>query len=260
MVITHRPAPEPVWASTSPDGNFFPDASRDLLGELSDVHAATLAVGDGSSLSGARDRRRAAWSRRCRRRCSCWCCDRRVGAARPAGARRRRGRQDTHTALPDPAIPDVGAWPTSSTSWRRRWACSSSAPRRSGSRAGWRSAHGYDVDPDRDLVAIGRRERARRPVIGIRPVGRREPDRRGRRRGRRSQLASLSRRVDTAHRRVPGAAVRGPAAGGAGGDRGSWPSPASSTSPSCGGSTRVRRSAIVFADDRTGGTCSCWAC
>ncbi len=98
--------------------------------------------------------------------------------------------------------------------------------------------HGYRVDANRDLVGLGDGQPARGAVVGLRPVGRREPDRGGRRRGRKiAARGDRRRRADPAHGRVPRAALRGPAAGDARRDRGGGRRRASSASPSCAASS-----------------------
>ena len=135
-------------------------------------------------------------------------------------------------ALPDPALPDVALARCSATCCRR--------PRRDGAHAeaagvarALAPQEGYEVDVNRELVAIGGANLLAGLLVGLRPVRRREPDRRGRARGR-QDAARLDRRrrARPAHGRVARAPVR-PLPDATLAAIVSWPSAASSGSTSC---------------------------
>ena len=143
--------------------------------------------------------------------------DRRLRVARP----HRRGVDvvgDIPAALPDLAIPDVGADDLVQLIAPALGMLIVSAEA-VGVARGLAVQHGYQVDPNRDLVAMGAQ-----PVAGLSSgfvqSGGASQTAAADGAGGRSQLASdRLRRADPVDRRVPRAAVHGPAAGDAGGDR-----------------------------------------
>ena len=97
---------------------------------------------------------------------------------------------DLPTALPDPALPDVGVGDLVDLIAPALGVLVLTAEAIGVSRS-LATLHGYKVDANRDLAALGASNLARRPRLGLRPVGRREPD--GGRRGRRRAHAARDR-------------------------------------------------------------------
>ena len=98
---------------------------------------------------------------------------------------------DIPDALPDPAIPDVGADDLVALVAPALGVLVLSAEAVGVARA-LAVKHGYRVDPNRDLVAMGASNALAGLLVGLRAVRRREPDR-GRRRRRRPQPARVAR-------------------------------------------------------------------
>ena len=197
-------------------------------------------------LAGGPRRSAGGWCRRCRRRCVVLVLAIAVSAIAGLEDHGVDVVGDIPNALPDPAIPDVSA----DDSWR------SIAPALgvlilSAEAVGVARAlavkHGYRVDPNRDLVAMGASNALAGLSSGFVQSGGASQTAAADGAGGRSQLAIAGRRGPApADRRLPGAAVRRPPAGHAGGDR----------DRGRGGLlrrremrryARVRRSAVVFA-------------
>ena len=117
------------------------------------------------------------------------------------------------SAFPDPAVPDISWDDVVDLLPAALGMLIVSAEAASVSR-GIARAQGYDVDPNRDLIALGALERPGGPLERVRPVRRREPDARGRAgRGQDAGDLGRGRRADPPHGRVPYGALRGPAPG-----------------------------------------------
>ena len=149
MVITLAQLPS-LLGVASPDGNFFP-ALWDLLGELGDVHAATLAVGAGSLVVLIAGRRLVP---KVPSTLLVLVLAIAVSALLDLQAHGVDVVGEIPTALPDPAIPDVGAADLVDLVAPALGVLILSAEA-VGVARGLAVRHGYAVDPDRDLVAMG---------------------------------------------------------------------------------------------------------
>ena len=149
MVITLAQLPS-LLGVASPDGNFFP-ALWDVLGELGDVHAATLAVGAGSLVVLIVGRRLVP---KVPSTLLVLVLAIAVSALLDLQAHGVDVVGEIPTALPDPAIPDVGAADLVDLVAPALGVLILSAEA-VGVARGLAVRHGYAVDPDRDLVAMG---------------------------------------------------------------------------------------------------------
>ena len=137
-------------ASRRRDGNFFP-ALWDLLGELGDVHAATLAVGAGSLVVLIAGRRLVP---KVPSTLLVLVLAIAVSALLDLQEHGVDVVGEIPTALPDPAIPDVSADDLVDLVAPALGVLILSAEA-VGVARGLAVRHGYAVDPDRDLVAMG---------------------------------------------------------------------------------------------------------
>jgi len=149
LVITLAQLPS-LLGVTAPDGNFFPQLS-DLLGELGEVHTSTLAVGAGSLAVLILGRRLVP---KVPSTLLVLALAIAVSALLDLQGHGVDVVGEIPTALPDPAIPDVAAGDLVDLVAPALGVLILSAEA-VGVARGLAVRHGYQVDPDRDLVAMG---------------------------------------------------------------------------------------------------------